>query len=151
MFKKPPVRHILVLVDSTETSARAVDLAGALARALNARLTGIVVIETETLHQLLSAKVLTDAELADFEAGLRESGERQLEAARLRAREQGAALETAILAGNSEVVVPQEVATRGVDLIVLGGFDSSKVRFELLFRQRQQIADHAPCPVLIAR
>ena len=68
-----------------------------------------------------------------------------------RAREQGVALETAILAGNSEVVVPQEVASRGIDLIVLGGFDSSKVRFELLFRQRQQIADHAPCPVLIAR
>ena len=151
MFKKPPVRHILVLVDSTETSARAVDLAGALARALNARLTGIVVIETETLHQLLSAKVLTDAELGDFETGLRESGERQLEAARLRAREQGVALETAILAGNSEVVVPQEVATRGVDLIVMGGFDSSQVRFELLFRQRQQIVDHAPCPVLISR
>ena len=151
MFKKPPVRHILVLVDSTETSALAVDLAAALARALSARLTGIVVIETETLHQLLSAKVLTDAEVGDFAAGLRESGERHLEAARIRARDQGAALETVILAGNSEVVVPQEVATRGVDLIVLGGFDSSKVRFELLFRQRQQIADHAPCPVLIAR
>jgi nucleotide-binding universal stress UspA family protein len=151
MFKKPPVRHILVLVDSTETSARAVDLAAALARALHARLTGIAIIETETLHQLLSAKVLTDAEMGDFEAGLRESAARQLDAARARAHEQGAALETAILAGNSEVVVPQEVATRGVDLIVMGGFDSSQVRFELLFRQRQQIVDHAPCPVLISR
>ena len=151
MFNKPPVRHILVLVDSTETSARAVDLAGALARALHARLTGIVIIETETLHQLLSAKVLTDAEVGDFEAGLRESAARQLEAAQAMARGHGAAMQTAILAGNSEVVVPQEVASRGVDLIVLGGFDSSQVRFELLFRQRQQAADHAPCPVLIAR
>ena len=79
MFKKPPVRHILVLVDSTETSARAVDLAAALARALHARLTGIAIIETETLHQLLSAKVLTDAEMGDFEAGLRESAARQLD------------------------------------------------------------------------
>jgi nucleotide-binding universal stress UspA family protein len=151
MFRKAPIRHILVLIDGTETSAHAVELASALASALRARLTGIAVIETETLHQLLSANVLTDAEMGDFKAGLQESGERQLEAARACAREHGVPIETVVLNGNSEVVVPQEVEARGVDLIVLGGFDSSQVRFELLFRQRQQVIDHAPCPVLVAR
>ena len=151
MFKKSPVQHILVLIDSTESCARAVDLAASLARALSAKLTGMAIIETDTLHQLLSANVLTGAEVDDFEVGLQDSAGRQLDAACKRAREQGVTMEKTLLTGNSEVVVPQEVEERGIDLIVLGGFDSNKARFELLFRQRQQIIDHAPCPVLIAR
>ena len=31
------------------------------------------------------------------------------------------------------------------------GKGNNQVRFELLFRQRQQVVDHAPCPVLVAR
>jgi nucleotide-binding universal stress UspA family protein len=61
------------------------------------------------------------------------------------------ALEAVNVTGNSELVVPREVESRGVDLLVIGAFDSSQVRFELLFRQRQQVLDHAPCPVLVAR
>lgn len=151
MLKDSPIRHILVLIDSTDTASSAVDLAISLARVLHARLTGLTVIEIETLHQLLSAKVLTDAEMSDFEAGLNESGHRHLEAARARASAQGVAIETDIITGNSEVVVPREVEARGIDLIILGAFDSDQVRFELLFRQRQQVIDHAPCPVLVAR
>ena len=151
MHKESPIRHVLVLVDGTETASRAIELAVALARTLRARLTGMVVIELETLHQLLSAKVLTETEMSDFEAGLKESGEHHLDAARTLAHAHGVKLEPLIIGGNSEVVVPREVAARGVDLIVLGRFDSNQVRFELLSRQRQQVLDRAPCPVIVAR
>lgn len=151
MSKQSPVRHIMVLIDSTESSEHAVELASGLASALKARLTAVTMMETETLHQLLSAHVLTDAEMIDFQAGLQESGERQLESARASAKKHGVAIETAVLSGNSELVVPQEVEKRGVDLIIMGGFDSSQSRFQLLFRQRQQVIDHAPCPVMVAR
>ena len=151
MLKDAPVTHIMVLVDGTESAARAVELGCALARVLRVRLTGLAVIEIETLHQLLSAKVLTETEMGDFEEALKESGTRHLEAAVKTARAHGVAMETVLLAGNSEVIVPREVEKRGVDLVVVGAFDSNEVRFELLFRQRQQIVDHAPCPALIAR
>ena len=82
MPKDAPIRHVLVLVDGTESAERAVQLAVELARALRTRLTGLTVIELETLHQLLSANVLTAPEMKDFEAGLAESGARHLEAAR---------------------------------------------------------------------
>ena len=151
MPKDAPIRHVLVLVDGTESAERAVQLAVELARALRTRLTGLTVIELETLHQLLSANVLTAPEMADFETGLKESGARHLEAARALAHDRGVPLEMASVTGNSEVVVPREVEARGIDLIVIGAFDSSQVRFELLFRQRQQVVDHASCPVLVAR
>ncbi|NLF23199.1 MAG: universal stress protein [Lentisphaerae bacterium] len=151
MPKDLNIRHILVLVDGTDSAARAVELAANLARALRARLTGLHVIELETLHQLLSANVLTPAEMEDFEGGLKESGNRHLDAARKVAHGHGVTLEAVSVTGNSELVVPREVESRGVDLLVIGAFDSSQVRFELLFRQRQQVLDHAPCPVLVAR
>jgi nucleotide-binding universal stress UspA family protein len=48
-------------------------------------------------------------------------------------------------------MVPKEVEARGVDMIALGGFHSSRVTRDLLARQRQQIVDHAACPVLVVK
>jgi nucleotide-binding universal stress UspA family protein len=149
--KPSPVRHLLVLVDGTDTSSRAVDLAIDLAGALAARLTAMAMVETETLHQLLSIRVLTPAETTEFEEGLQESARHHLAEARERAQGRGVALEQFIAKGNSEDVVPREVQARGVDLIVLGFFDSGRAQRDLLARQRQQVVNRAPCPVLVAR
>ncbi len=146
-----PFRHLLVIVDGTETSDRAVRLAVILAAATRARLTAIAFVETDTLKRLLTVKVLSQSEMGDFEQGLEESAQRQLAAAVATGRAGGVAIETAIVRGNSEETVPREVARRGNDLIVLGAFDSQRATRDLLARQRQQIVDRAPCPVLVAR
>ena len=146
-----PFRHLLVIVDGTETSDRAVRLAVILAAATRARLTAIAFVETDTLKRLLTVRVLSQSEMGDFEQGLEESAQRQLTAAVATGRAGGIAIETAIVRGNSEETVPREVARRGNDLIVLGAFDSQRANRDLLARQRQQIVDRAPCPVLVAR
>ena len=146
-----PFRHLLVIVDGTETSDRAVRLAVILAAATRARLTAIAFVETDTLKRLLTVKVLSQSEMGDFEQGLEESAQRQLAAAVATGRVGGVAIETAIVRGNSEETVPREVARRGNDLIVLGAFDSQRATRDLLARQRQQIVDRAPCPVPVAR
>ena len=146
-----PFNHLLVIVDGTEASDRAVRLAVAQAAATRARLTAIAFVETDTLKRLLTVKVLSPAEMGDFEQGLEESAQRQLAAAVATGRACGVAIETAIVRGNSEETVPREVARRGNDLIVLGAFDSRRANHDLLARQRQQIVDRAPCPVLVAR
>ena len=146
-----PFRHLLVIVDGTETSDRAVRLAVILAAAIRARLTAIAFVETDTLKRLLTVRVLSQSEMGDFEQGLEESAQRQLAAAVATGRAGGVAIETAIVRGNSEETVPREVARRGNDLIVLGAFDSQRANRDLLARQRQQIVDRAPCPVLVAR
>ena len=146
-----PFRHLLVIVDGTETSDRAVRLAVILAAATRARLTAIAFVETDTLKRLLTVKVLSQSEMGDFEQGLEESAQRQLTAAVATGRAGGIAIETAIVRGNSEETVPREVARRGNDLIVIGAFDSQRANRDLLARQRQQIVDRAPCPVLVAR
>ena len=146
-----PFHHILVIVDGTETSDRAVRLAVVLAAAIRARVTAIAFVETDTLKRLLTVKVLSEAEMGDFEKGLEESANRQLAAAVATGKVCGVAIATAVVRGNSEETVPREVARRGNDLIVLGAFDSQRANRDLLARQRQQIVDRAPCPVLVAR
>jgi len=151
MAKAAPVNHILVLVDGSEASYKAADCAIDLARALGARLTALAVVDTETLRQLLSVKILVDAEIGEFEKELQESARRQLAEVRQRAMDRRLVIEEALVMGNMETVVPKEVEARGVDLIAIGGFQSRQAMRDLVARQRQQIADRAPCPVLLVR
>lgn len=146
-----PFKHILVIVDGTDASAHAVRLAATFAQAVKTRVTAIAFVETDTLKQLLSIKLLSEAEMADFELGLEASAKRNLDDAIAVCKQSGVAIETAIVRGNSEETVPREVAARGNDLIILGAFDSQRANKDLLARQRQQIVDRAPCPVLVAR
>ena len=148
---KPPFNHILVLVDGTEASFRAADRAIDLARALGARLTALTVVDTETLRQLLNVKILVDAEMGEFEKELEQSARRQLAEVRERALNQKVVIDEVLVTGNVETVVPKEVQNRGVDLIALGGFPSTKITRDLVARQRQQIIDRATCPVLVVK
>jgi len=148
---KPSIRHILVLVDGTDTSYRAADAAIDLARDLGARLTAMAVVDTETLRQLLSVKILVDAEMGELEKELEESSRRQLAEVAGRAADRKVVAEEVLLTGNTETVVPREVQEREVDLIAVGGFQSSKISRDLLARQRQQIIDRARCPVLVVK
>ena len=148
---KPPVNHILVLVDGTEASFHAADRAIGLARALGARLTALAVVDTETLRQLLNVKILVDAEMGEFEKELEQSARRQLAEVRERALNQKVVIDEVLVTGNVETVVPKEVQDRGVDLIALGGFQSTKITRDLVARQHQQIIDRATCPVLVVK
>lgn len=151
MPKTPPINHILVLVDGTDASFHAADLAIDLARCLGAKLTAISVVDTETLRQLLSVRILVDAEMGEFEQELQESARRHLADVRERAFNRHLVIEEVLVTGNVENVVPKEVHDRGVDLVALGGFQSSRALRDLVARQRQQIIDRATCPVLLVK
>jgi nucleotide-binding universal stress UspA family protein len=148
---RSPVNHILVLVDGTESSFHAADYAIEMARALGASLTAMAVVDTDTLRQLLNVKILVDSEMDEFEKELELSSQNQLDDVRQRAMSRRVKFEDLLRSGNSEVVVPKEVSKRGVDLLAMGAFQSNRVKFDLLARQRQQILDRATCPVLIVK
>jgi len=145
------VSHILVLVDGTQSSFRAANHAIDLARVLGARVTALAVVDTDTLRQLLKVNILVDSEMVEFEKELARSSQRQLDDVRQRAMDKRVTFEEVLRSGNSEDVVPKEVAKRSVDLIVMGAFNSHKAKHDLLARQRQQILDRATCPVLVVK
>jgi nucleotide-binding universal stress UspA family protein len=151
MTKTVPLTHILTLVDGTESSFRAADVAIELARSLDARLTAMAVVDTDTLHQLLSVKILVDAEMGEFEKELEVSARRHLSHVCDRGRAHEMTVEEVLATGASEAAVLHEAQARGINMIVLGGFHSSRVNRDLLARQRQQILDRATCPVLVVK
>jgi nucleotide-binding universal stress UspA family protein len=148
---KSPVNHILVLVDGTEQAFRAAGRAIDLACMLGAHLTAMAVVDTATLHQLLSVKILVDAEMSEFEKELQESARRHLLAVRSRALDEHLVIEEILVTGNVEDIVPRIVHERQVDLIAIGGFESHRALRDLVARQRQQIVDRAACPVLVVK
>jgi nucleotide-binding universal stress UspA family protein len=148
---RSPVNHILVLVDGTESSFHAADYAIEVAHALGAELTAMAVVDTDTLRQLLHVKILVDSEMDEFEKELEQSSQNQLDEVRQRAMNRRVKFDDVLRSGNSEVVVPKELARRGVDLLAMGAFPSERVKYDLLARQRQQILDRAACPVLVVK
>jgi nucleotide-binding universal stress UspA family protein len=145
------VNHILVLVDGTESSFRAADRAIDLARALGARLTAMAVVDRDTLHQLLSVKILVETEIAEFEKELKSSAASHLAVVRQRALDRKLSIEEVLLTGIVEDIVPKEIQQRNVDLVCIGAFQCSRVARDLLARQRQQVIDRATCPVLVVK
>jgi nucleotide-binding universal stress UspA family protein len=140
-----------VLIDGTESSFHAADCAIDLARAVGARLTALAVVDRDTLHQLLSVKILVDTEMDEFEKELKDSAHRHLKRVSERALDRRLAVEEILLSGNIEEIIPKVVKDSEVDLIAVGGFDSSRATRDLLVRQRQQIVDGATCPVLVVK
>ncbi len=145
------VSHILVLVDGTKGSFRAADYAVELARILRARLTALAVVDTDTLRQLLNVRILVDSEMVEFQKELERSAQNQLDEVRHRAMDGRVRFVDVLRSGNSEVIVPFELSQRKVDLLAMGAFKSDRVKHDLLARQRQQILDRAPCPIIIVK
>lgn len=148
---KSRVSNILVLVDGTESSFRAADYAIDVARLLGARITAMAVVDTDTLRQLLNVNILVDSEMAELQSELQQSAQNHLDEVCQRAMGKRVAFEEVLRSGNSEVVVPKELADRGVDLLAMGAFSSDRVKHDLLARQRQQILDRTNCPILVVK
>lgn len=145
------VTNILVLVDGTESSFHAADYAIELARMLGARITAMAVVDTDTLRQLLNVHILVDSEMAELQSELQQSARNHLDEVCQRAMSKRVKVEEVLRSGNSEVVVPKELAERGVDLLAMGAFSSARVKHDLLARQRQQILDRTMCPILVVK
>jgi len=151
MAKSGPVTHILVLVDGTESSFRAADLAIELARVHDARLTALSVVESERLRHLLNVKILVDSEMSQCEKEHETSNRRHLAEVRERALKRKLVIEEELQTGNAEQILPKFVQEHEVDLIMIGGFEYRQATKDLMARQRQLIVDHSLVPVLVVK
>ncbi|MBM4039651.1 MAG: universal stress protein [Planctomycetes bacterium] len=144
-------RHILVLVDGTESSLKAAECAVQLARAYKAQLSAVGVVDTATLKHLLTSGIMVAAESQEYERELEASGRKHLAYAADLARENGVKAQTVLLKGAVHSAVLAEQKSCGADLIVIGAFRWTLCHRDVSARERQLILDEAPCPVLVVR
>ena len=144
-------RHVLVLVDGTESSLKAAEYAVQLARAYKAQFTAVGVVDTATLKHLLSSGIMVAAEMQEYEHELEASGRTHLSYVADLARENGVKAQTVLLKGAVHSAVLAEQKSCGANLIVIGAFRWTLCHRDQAARERQLILDEAPCPVLVVR
>ena len=143
--------RILLLVDSTEATAAAAECAVSLAKLCRAELIALSVVDTETLKELLTYKIMVPEEMEDYEKDLEHTGRRQLALVEEQAKKAGVDVRTVHKKGSVHAVVLGEQASAQADLIVLSGFRPSLVKRDLLAREKQLILDEAGCAVIVVK
>jgi nucleotide-binding universal stress UspA family protein len=137
-------RRIVVGVDGSEGSRRAVDAAIALARTAKAE---VFLVSIEELPRYPAAVDEIDDEQRSAEKFYREA---QDEAA---ARVNAAALvvHREIRPGHAAQALPHYALEVGGDLLVIGHSGHSGIWGRLLGTTADKVVDHAPCSVLVVR
>ena len=146
MFKR-----ILLLVDSTEATAAAAECAISLAKLCDADLIALSVVDTETLKELLTYKIMVAEEMEEYEKELEHSGRRQLALVEEQARKAKVDVQAVHKKGSVHSVVLAQQAGTGADVIVVSGFRPSVIKRDLLAREKQLILDEATCAVIVVK
>jgi len=147
--KKTPFEKIVLVIDATEAGLRAAEFAIEVGGYLASHITGISVIDTETLRQLLMRKILVPAEMKEFEVELEESARRHLRTIQQMAAKKKVEMEMVLAKGSVHTAVLAECRRRNADLIIMGSPRQASGKKDLVARERQLILEHSTCPVLL--
>jgi nucleotide-binding universal stress UspA family protein len=133
--------RILVALDGSENSDRALDQALSLATICNSKLFAISVVD-------LYAEVI--AEAPGLEERMSEKAEKTLEWAKQTAEKKNIPCETIVHIGRPvyEFIV-KEAQKRNIDLIVMGKHGRTGLKRLLMGSVAERVIGHAPCAVMI--
>ena len=144
-------KHILVDIDGSPTSDKALDEGIRLARSDGASLLLLHVVDELDYVRGFELAMIYVNEIVPL---MRETGEKLLVRARQKALEQGVTADSVLLAGGAGRVsehVNEQVRLAGAKLIVIGSHGRRGMDRVLLGSDAEQIVRHARLPVLIVR
>jgi nucleotide-binding universal stress UspA family protein len=136
--------RVLVAVDGSEGSAKALDCAISICQAVAAELTALAV------EGKLPAYAASLGEVDEVKAEKDEFFTRVLERARTTATERGVTIETELVPGHAAEVITHYARAHGHDLIVIGHRGHFLGDY-LLGSTADRVAHHAHCPVMVVR
>ncbi|MCM1322177.1 MAG: universal stress protein [Bacteroides sp.] len=149
---KPLFQQLLVVVNGTEASVRAVKYGILLAKTYRCRLHAVYIVDTATLSQLTLGKFFVEDESREYEESLSADGSRYLRYVKDLAKEKSVAVETEMRRGAvwSEVLAAAD--EKKADVILLGGVDyAGESSRNVLSSSYREILQNARCSVLVVR
>ena len=136
---------ILVAIEQSQYSTKALERAVELAKQEGAALTALVVAETVKGIEEVYPDTLLEEKLLAQAKGTAEN-------AKSFAKGQGVTLQTLVQASSSpEEAILDQAAKLGVDLIVVGSRGKKGIARFLLGSVASTVVTHAPCSVLVVR
>jgi len=139
-----PFERLLVAVDGSEASNRALEKALELAALTGASIAALAV------EGPLPAYAATIGEVEEVKREKDAFFGRLADEVRAHAEHAGVAIEVEIRPGHAAELIPRIAKERGVDLIVLG-HRGHFLRDHVLGSTADRVAEHAECPVMIVR
>lgn len=144
----PKFQRILVAVDFSEESRKALACAAELAARFDASLTLVHVVEPHFGPPDTDVPALTGSnsdaeEYAEAKLELNALGEQMLGPCRV--------VETVVRGGLAFFEITEAAKALGADLIVVGTHGYTGLKRALLGSTAEKVVRHAPCPVLVAR
>lgn len=140
------LKKILVPIDFSDCSKKALQYAVPFAKQFNAALTLLYVVQVNYYVGEVGA-----VDMAALEKDMRSSGEKQL--SRLAAEEVGPGVPCDTLVRSGRIVneIVDAAKESGTDLILLSTHGHTGLKHILLGSVAENVVRHAPCPVLIVR
>jgi nucleotide-binding universal stress UspA family protein len=146
-----PIRKIMVYVDGSEQSITAAQYAIVLARALDAELYALYVVDTRALNELVKSRIFLESEQEEYKRDLDGDATRYLNHVRELARRKGVPVTVDKSSGAVHVEIKAKAAELGVDLLVIGELSQIRSRRDELYNETERAMRTVPCPVLIAK
>ena len=145
-------RRMLVYIDGSDASFRALDLAlAAASRIPGCELSATFVIDQASLDSLLQLHYVVEEERNGLLQELQEKAERTLANARQRADEVGLSLNTYVLKGRLHQAIQHAIRQLSAELLFIGGWDNSFSHKDTTSVECQLILDQAKCHVLVVK
>lgn len=160
METTPLFRKILVPLDGSEHSERALEIAIQIARNFSGELTLLhvysiavtpVVIPEPTTLNPTGVPIATSAEISKMVDAARDAGKKILADAEERVRKNNVGVETALREGNSAQEIVKTAKEGQFNLIVIGAKGTHRIRDLLMGSVTEGVAKNAPCPVMIVK
>ncbi|MDG6223110.1 MAG: universal stress protein [Candidatus Bathyarchaeota archaeon] len=137
-------KNILVPIDGSKSSLRALDKAVQIAKKFDGKIMLINVY-------WISAFRLTPSQLVDFVVNIRKAGEEILAEGKKIVQTEGIPVESILKEGHIVEEILKTAKEGNYDLIVMGARGVSKIREILLGSVSYGVLSHSPCPVLIVK
>ena len=141
---------LLVVIDGTEHSQHALEMALGLCMELGKPLLAMYVVDTAAMEYLVRMRVILPSEREMFRKDMEKKGERYLQNAVAVAATHGVTLETVITTGHFDQSVLEFVRKRAFDLVLIGGSRHANTWDEAV-HARQLLMDRMPCPLLVVK
>jgi nucleotide-binding universal stress UspA family protein len=153
-------QKILVPLDGSEHSLKALNIAIQIAKKFNGKIT-LIHVYSVTVRPVIMPEpttltppgfpLMTPSEISKVEEVARKTGSNILSDGEKRVRAEGVQVETLLKEGHTVQEIVKTAKEGMFDLIVIGARGISKIRELLLGSVSDGVIHHAPCPVLVVK
>ncbi len=146
-----PIKNIMVYLDGSEQSITAAQYAIILSKETQALLTGIYVVNTRALNDLVKSHIFIKSEQDEYHTDLESDADKYLDYFKELAVKKGVTVNTIKESGSVQTIVKDIIKKQNIDLLIIGELSRIRSRRDEFFTDSEKIMRLVTCSVLIVK